>query len=358
MADRARRLRALCYSLPADGEGQEEARRQGHPARESAPAPQSPAEARPGLSRRALAIGVAVLLLAGIGAVLLAGSGGDPEEQAASDPQTLAVPWIDPDGVTPIVGSIDVNPADDSVWFSTNSGLWRVPPEGGEPEQITGRVGDASGNNEISPELVIRFRGPDRLIASGHPPAGSDLPPALGLLESDDAGATWSEISGLGQTDFHAIQISGDAIVAGVFQAAAASISRDGGKTFEDRVTPDPLVDLEADPDSPARLIASTQQGVIGSEDEGESWRERDRVPNVRFTWPEPAALYRIDPGGPVKFSSDGGKTWQDRGTTGGEPQAMFADSADHLLVALIDGTVKESDDGGRTWTDLVTPPT
>ena len=96
---------------------------------------------------------------------------------------------------------------------------------------------------------------------------------------------------------------------------------------------------------------------MIGSEDEGESWRERDRIPNVRFTWPEPAALYRIDPGGPVKFSADGGQSWEDRGTTGGEPQALFADTADHLLAALIDGTVKESDDGGRTWTDLVTPP-
>jgi hypothetical protein len=27
----------------------------------------------------------------------------------------------------------------------------------------------------------------------------------------------------------------------------------------------------------------------------------------------------------------------------------VFADNADHVLVALIDGTIKESDDGGRT---------
>jgi hypothetical protein len=58
-----------------------------------------------------------------------------------------------------------------------------------------------------------------------------------------------------------------------------------------------------------------------------------------------------------VKFSAHGGQNWEDRGSTGGEPQAMFADSADHVVVALIDETVKESDDGGRTWTDLVTPP-
>jgi hypothetical protein len=325
---------------------------QGHPARRSEATPAA-AERRGGLSRQAIAVSVAVLAVSGIAAVLLAGSGDDPEEGTAVDPQSLAVPWIDPDGVTPVVGSVDVNPADDAVWFSTSTGVWRVPPEGGEPEQVTGRL----DGQEISPELVIRFRGSDRLIASGHPPAGSTLPAALGLIESDDAGATWSEISGLGQTDYHSIQLSGDDIVAGVFQAAAASISDDGGETFEDRRTPDPLVDLEADPENPARLIASTQQGVIGSADEGQTWRERDRVPNVRFTWPEPDALYRIDPGGPVKFSSDGGENWEDRGTTGGEPQAMFADTAEHLLVVLIDGTVKESDDGGRTWTDLVTPP-
>jgi hypothetical protein len=325
---------------------------QGHPARRSEPASAAAIERR-GLSRQAVAVGVALLLISGIAAALLAGGGDDPEEGTAVDPQSLAVPWVDPDGVTPIVGSVDVNPADDTVWLSTNTGLWRVPPEGREPEQITGTL-EGQG---ISPELVIRFRGADRLIASGHPPAESTLPPALGLIESDDAGETWSEISGLGQTDFHSIQLSGDAIVAGVFQAAAASISDDGGETFEERRTPDPLVDLEADPENPERLVASTQQGVIGSADGGQTWRELDRIPNVRFTWPEPDALYRIDPGGPVEFSPDGGQSWEDRGSTGGEPQAMFADGAEHLLVALIDGTIKESDDGGRTWTDLVTPP-
>ncbi|HWM10348.1 MAG TPA: hypothetical protein VNO82_13435 [Solirubrobacteraceae bacterium] len=356
----ARGSRCALLPVRAMAKGKKKRRPQGHPARKpAAPTPAArSAEARPALSRRAIAIGVAVLLLAGIAAVVLAGGGDSPEEEASVDPQTLAVPWVNPDGVSPIVGSVDVNPADDSVWFSTNTGIWRVAAEGGEPEQVTGTLSTDQGEGEISEQLVVRFRGPDRLIGSGHPPPDSDLPATLGMIESDDGGATWSEISGLGETDYHAIQVSGsDTIVAGVFEAAAVSLSRDGGKTFEERRTPDPLVDLEADPEDAERLIASTQQAVISSSDGGESWRERDRIPNVRFTWPEPDALYRIDPGGSVKFSADGGATWQDRGDTGGEPQAMFASSADHLVVALIDGTVKESDDGGRTWTDLVTPP-
>jgi hypothetical protein len=128
-------------------------------------------------------------------------------------------------------------------------------------------------------------------------------------------------------------------------------------RAFEERTPPAPIIDLEVDPSDPRDWIGSTAEGVIASEDEGRTWRQREPIPNSRFAWPERDALYRIDPGGPVKFSADGGRRWEDRGSTGGEPQAMYADGPEHLFVALIDGTVKESRDGGRTWTDRVTPP-
>ena len=90
-------------------------RRSGHPTRTSpVPAP-TPTEARPALSRRAIAFGVLVLLVAGISAFLVSGSDEAPEEQAGSNPDELLVPWVDDQGATPIVGSVDVNPADDSV---------------------------------------------------------------------------------------------------------------------------------------------------------------------------------------------------------------------------------------------------
>jgi photosystem II stability/assembly factor-like uncharacterized protein len=59
-----------------------------------------------------------------------------------------------------------------------------------------------------------------------------------------------------------------------------------------------------------------------------------------------------------VKRSSDGGETWTDAGSTGGEPQALFATSPRKLYAALRDSSVKQSSDGGATWTDLVAPPT
>jgi len=308
-------------------------------------------------SPRAVVVGLIVLVVTGVVAFLALGSDDQPVDEQAAAPETLRVPWIDPDGSTPLVGSLDVNRADRSVWMATNTGVWRLEPGADQPEQVTGTLETDKGSGEISEQLVVRFRGPDQLLGSGHPPADSALPSALGLIESNDAGKTWSAISELGRGDFHAIQVSGDIVVGGLFGEAAINISRDGGKTFQTRATPAPLVDLEVDPENPTRWIASTQQGLITSSDEGSSWRDREPVPNIRFTWPAGDSLYRIDPGGPVKFSPDGGETWRDQGTTSGEPQALFSDGPGHLYVVLIDGTIKESKDDGVTWTDLVTPP-
>ena len=111
---------------------------------------------------------------------------------------------------------------------------------------------------------------------------------------------------------------------------------------------------LEVDPNNPRLWVGSTERGIFVSEDGGETWRQRDPTPNVRFAWSTGGELYRIDPGGPVKVSTDGGMTWEDRGSTGGEPQAATITDGGTLYVALIDGTVKASDDGGETFTDLV----
>jgi hypothetical protein len=310
-----------------------------------------------GLSPRSPLALVGLLLVAGVVTYVAFQATGKPADERASDAASLRVPWIDPDGVAPLVGSLDVNPADDSLWLATNTGLWRLKSGADRPERLTGTLNTDQGSGRISEQLVVRFDGPDRALGSGHPPAESTLPRALGLIETRDAGRTWSSISALGRGDFHALHLSGDVIVGASFGEAAVNISRDGGRTFETRITPAPLVDLAVNPADPRRWVASTQSGLIASDDEGHSWREREPVPNIYLTWPANDRLYRIDPGGPVKFSSDGGRTWQDRGTTRGEPQALLSDAPDHVYAVLIDGTVKESQDGGATWSDRVTPP-
>jgi hypothetical protein len=311
--------------------------------------------ATPAASIRTVAIALLILVVSGVVAFLLFGRG-RTEQKRSIDRAALTVPWLDPDGQPPIVGALDVNPGDDSLWIASNSGLFRLAAGDDRPEQVTGRLSTSVGSGEISEQLTIRFRGPDHLVASGHPRAGSELPTVLGLIQSRDAGKTWTAISEVGDADFHAIQLSGSVLVAGLFGQPVIDFSRDGGRTFAARAAPEPIVDLEVDPQRPERWVASTLSGLFTSPDSGQAWRQREPVPHSRFAWPQSDRLYRIDPGGPVKQSADGGATWTDTGSTGGEPTALAAADTQHLYAVLLDRSIKVSLDGGRTWTSRVTP--
>jgi photosystem II stability/assembly factor-like uncharacterized protein len=296
------------------------------------------------------------VVLVAIVAAALGGCGGEEDDTTETATSGLAVPWVDPDGDPPIVGSLSINPADSVLYMGTNTGLFRIPEGSSEPERITGELRTPDGAGKVSESLVVRFTGPDQAFASGHPAAGESLPPQLGLISTDDGGATWAPVSELGTADFHAIEPSGDTLVAALFQQPQVLVSEDDGRNWDTRSAPMPLVSLEVDPSDPRRWVGSTERGLFVSRDGGGSWRPNDPIPNVRLAWAESGDLYRIDPGGPVKVSTDGGETWEERGTTGGEPQAMTVDG-ETVYVALIDGTVKRSTDGGQTFTDLVPGP-
>ena len=291
------------------------------------------------------------LALIALAATLLAGCGGDGNgTPTGNDTSDLAVPWVDPDGDPPIVGGLSVNPADGALLMSTNTGMFRIAPGATKPERLTGTLETPSGSGKLSEALVTRFVEPDTLLGSGHPSAGESLPPALGLIRSEDAGKTWTPVSELGKADFHAIETAGETIVGALFGQAQVFVSEDDGRTWTTKAAPLPIVAIEVDPSDARRWIASTQSGIFRTTDAGETWREVEPIPNVRFAWAEGSDLYRIDPGGDVKVSSDRGDSWKALGSTGGEPQALTIDSDGKLYAALLDGTVAVSDDGGQRF--------
>jgi hypothetical protein len=266
------------------------------------------------------------------------------------------VPWLNPDGDFPVVGSLAVNPADGALWMSTNTGLFRVP-DGKRPQRVAGTLTTPDRSGTISEALVVHFTGPDRLLGSGHPsPDESSLPDVLGLIASDDAGRTWTSVSELGRADFHAIRRSGDRLVASEFGRSRVLVSGDGGRSWEVRAAPRVLIDLAVDPGDPRRWIGTAGDGVYVSRDEGGTWRAVDTTPNSYLAWPTSDALYRIDPGGPLKRSRDGGASWENVGDSGGEPQGLTAAGRTTLYAALLNGSVRRSADGGRSWTTYVTP--
>ncbi len=83
-----------------------------------------------------------------------------PDASAGAAP---AVAWVDPDGDPPYIGSLSVNPKDGSLLLGSNTGLFRIAPEGGKPVKVTGELTTPDDSGEVSEALVAKFTGPDEL---------------------------------------------------------------------------------------------------------------------------------------------------------------------------------------------------
>lgn len=95
--------------------------------------------------------------------------------------------------------------------------------------ETTRTGGPAQISQEQQDFMGFTVAGPDRLLASGHPTPGQDLPAALGLIESRDGGRTWQPVSLLGQADFHVLRAAGERVYG--FDPASGMLlaSGDGG---------------------------------------------------------------------------------------------------------------------------------
>ena len=255
-------------------------------------------------------------------------------------------------GDPPYVGALDVNPRDGSLLLATNSALWRVSRDGRRVERQRARM----GTNDVSAGLMLRFTGPDELVGSGHPGRERSDIPILGLVRSSDGGRTWKPIARQGESDFHSLAVSGDTIAAGEGTQATAYTTDDDGRSFESRATPLTLLDLELDPRSASRWVASAETGLFTSEDGGETWRPRETLPNIRLVWPASGPLFRVDPDGVVRRSRDAGATWTELGHVEGETHALAASGPKTLYAADVEGAIRVSRDGGRSWSRFTRP--
>lgn len=239
------------------------------------------------------------------------------------------------------IHGLGVNPADGRLFIATHNGLFTAADGENTPQ----KVGDSS--QDIMGFSVV---GADHFIGSGHPALDQGLPPNLGLIESRDGGKTWKNISLLGEADFHVLEQSGGKTYGFDGTEGRLMVSSDGAKSWQERTPPAGVFGLAIDPADPSRIVASTEDGVFSSSDEGRGWRPlRDDLAGL-LAWPSKDRLYLVDGQGQVHVSSDGGKEFETRGNIGGQP-AAFISSGDELYAALADGSVKRSTDGGATWT-------
>lgn len=298
---------------------------------------------RPWFGRRPGGVFLGTVLV-GIAAVV-----GFQQLTSPDDEPSLAV--ADEPGVIHVHG-LGINPADDSLYAATHSGLFRIDDDG-EAQRIGEGYPDIMG---------FTVTGPNQFLASGHPDLRDEelriegRPPLLGLIETTDAGRNWQPRSLLGEADLHTIAALDDLLLAYDSTGGRVLTSRDGGRTWETRAEIE-LLDLAVDPRNPDRLVAILADGTISSSNNGgRSWAPDTNAPampvvvrwgdDTRWVGTQDGALYRAD---------TAGTEWTEVRSFDGAIEAIL-DDATGKYVAVGDSGIWTSPDAGRTWEQLYKP--
>lgn len=238
------------------------------------------------------------------------------------------------------VHALAVDPEDDEALLAaTHTGLFRL---------------DADGAQRISEHwhdlMSFAVTADGALLASGHPALEvdhlrvPDRPPHLGLVRSDDGGRSWTEVSLLGEADFHALAVTADLLLGAEATTGRLLASTDGGRTWQERSQVE-LVALAAHPDG-RFLVGSTDQRVVRSDDGGRTWMPVTTQPAVLAATSSGFVAAATD--GRVTRSTDG-VDWQRVGSLPSAPEALLADRG-RLYAWTVEHRLQVSDDAGETW--------
>lgn len=236
------------------------------------------------------------------------------------------------------VHGLGVDPADGTLYAATHHGLLRLP-EGGPASLVADRVQDFMG---------FTVAGPERFLASGHPAEGQGGPHAVGLIESTDAGLTWTTRSLGGQADFHALEfrhgrVYGLDVITGTLMVSENLTDW----TSHDTV---PMADFAVSPQDPDVLLATTERGLARSTDGGATFAVVWAGPPLLLVgWAEDGSVAGVTAGGTVFTAADPDGSWVERGSVDGPPEAFLAESALELYAASR-GRILSSTDRGETF--------
>lgn len=181
------------------------------------------------------------------------------------------------------------------------------------------RAGTHDGVRVIDPDGSVSAVGPrddlmgmtgqpgtSRLVSSGHPGPASALPNPVGLISSDDGGATWQSRSLAGEVDFHALATTGEVIV-GFDGVTGLLVSTDTGQTWQPGA-PMAALSLAIIGD---QVWATTPEGLMHSTDQAATFTPLDGAPLLwQIAAGTDSSLWGIDVDGMAWRSRDG-LTWR-----------------------------------------------
>lgn len=248
-----------------------------------------------------------------------------------------------PTGTEPValthVHGLGVNPADGTLYVATHDGLYQLPADG-----VARRVGDGRQDT-----MGFTIAGPNQFLASGHPAPGQNGPKHLGLIESSDAGATWTTRSLAGDADFHVLRLRHNTVY-GYNSIRGQLIASTDRTTWQTRATIN-LRDFDVSPTNPQTLLATTDTGLQRSSDGGATWTPAGGPPLLLLAWETADRLWGLTTTGDILRSTDG-STWNPAGTLTGQATA-FAAHDNTLYTAVHEQGIFRSTNAGVTWTKL-----
>ena len=257
----------------------------------------------------------------------------------AKDTPTTAPPADEDTSVGHIHG-LGVDPADGSLYVATHFGLFHVT-DSDRPSRVADRYQDT---------MAFTVVGPGHFLGSGHPDLREDLPAHLGLIESTDAGETWTPLALQGEADFHILEPAGEALYA--YDASSGRLLRTADRKSFDDVFHGPLISLAA-VDESAPLIATDGNGQLLSIDTGSGeTRELGGPLMMHIDITPDGTLAGIDADGVVRVSTDTGRTWRETGSIRGQPAAFTI--SDQGWYAATETAVYRSTDDGATWSNVL----
>lgn len=232
------------------------------------------------------------------------------------------------------IHGLGLDPADQRLYVATHEGVY-TPDAKGKPELVGDSKDDFMG---------FTLADDKTFYASGHPTSGGNK----GLIRSTDAGKTWKSLSLSGESDFHALDFAHGTVYGydstnGLVRTTKDGVSWKDGARLE-------ALDIAVSPTDPGVILATTAEGVARSSDGGKTFTQGQKPVMAFLSWSTKDALYGIDTSGGLSRSTDGGTSWKKVSTVpGGQPQALTAVAAEHVLAATQTG-VFESKDGGKTF--------
>lgn len=239
------------------------------------------------------------------------------------------------------IHGIGVDPGNGAIYAGTHYGLFRVVD--GTATRVGDRVQDFMG---------FTVAGPDHFLASGHPGEGQGGHSSVGLIESTDGGMTWQELSLAGEADFHALEYRHGRVYGLNSMTGQLLVSED--KESWQELSAESIADFAVSPDDADVLIATSQQGLVLSNDRGSTFAAVSEAPLMVFVgWAEDGTLAGVTPEGVVYTADAPDGDWTERGNVGGQPEALTVHSADAIYAAT-NGTVLVSTDGGTTFSPTI----